>query len=59
MLWYRKHEDKLTHAQKIGLQHFEDFEVKIPRAEVKELFDSVKKVAVSLDEDYILEVWKL
>jgi len=52
----RKHEDKLTHAQKIGLKHFEDFEVKIPRAEVKELFDSVKKVAVSLDEDYILEV---
>ena len=30
--------------------------MKIPRAEVKELFDSVKKVAVSLDEDYILEV---
>ena len=34
----RKHEDKLNHAQKIGLKHFEDFEQRIPRNEVEDLF---------------------
>ena len=51
-----KHKDKLNHAQLIGLKHFHDFEVKIPREEVKELFESVKKVADSIDEEYMMEV---
>jgi len=50
------HKDKLNHAQKIGLKYFQDFEIKIPRAEVTVLFDTIKDISLSLDKKYILEV---
>ena len=33
----RKNLDKLTHSQKVGVKHFEDFEKRIPREEMIEL----------------------
>jgi DNA polymerase beta len=33
----RKHTDKLNHHQKIGLKHVKDFELRIPREEMKQL----------------------
>lgn len=35
----------LTETQKIGLKYFEDFQVKIPRQEVKEILDKVQELA--------------
>ena len=52
----KKHEDKLTHAQKIGLAHFQDFELRIPRAEISEIFCKLEKIVGRLDPEYRVEV---
>jgi DNA polymerase lambda len=39
----RKHEDKLTSMQKIGLKYYEDFKERMPRAEVEQLLARVRK----------------
>ncbi|XP_041485539.1 DNA polymerase beta-like [Lytechinus variegatus] len=52
----RKHTDKLNHHQKIGLQHFEDFERRIPRDEVTRLETLVKSQVAAEDEDYLATV---
>ena len=40
----KKNQDSLTPYQKIGLKHFEDFELRIPRDEIGEIEIKAKKV---------------
>jgi len=49
----RNNQDKLTNSQKIGLKHFEDFEERIPRKEVKEIEKRLKRVIASIDKKYL------
>lgn len=52
----RKNTAKLTHHQQIGLKYFEDFEKRIPRAEM-ELLDNFAIDRISaLDKDYKCQV---
>ncbi len=48
----RKHGDKLNKAQKIGLKHFEDFEERIPREEIKKVEKFVAKELNKLDPKF-------
>jgi len=48
----KKNQDSLTPYQKIGLKHFEDFELRIPRDEIGEIEIKAKKAIQSLDENY-------
>ncbi|KAL8565037.1 hypothetical protein ACOMHN_003413 [Nucella lapillus] len=52
----RKNTNKLNHHQKIGLKHYEDFEKRIPRAEMEQLKAVVLKETNKLDEDYTADV---
>jgi len=52
----KKHDNKLSHAQLIGLEHFEDFELRIPRKEISEIFDRMKTLADGLDSNYEMTV---
>ena len=54
--YLKKNLDKLSHAQKIGLRHFEDFEKRIPRGEIDEIIDKVGKSVDALDSNYKLIV---
>ncbi|KAG0717518.1 DNA polymerase beta [Chionoecetes opilio] len=51
-----KHQDKLTHHQKIGLKYFEDFEKRIPRDEVEELEELLKRHITALDSEYVVTI---
>ena len=44
----KKNQDSLTPYQKIGLKHFEDFELRIPRDEIGEIEIKAKKVNIFL-----------
>jgi hypothetical protein len=48
----RARQDLLTPAQQIGLQHFADFEQRIPRDEISEIFSKMKAVIKELDAGY-------
>ncbi|XP_036140802.1 DNA polymerase beta-like isoform X2 [Monomorium pharaonis] len=52
----KKHQDKLTHHQKLGLKYFDDFEKKIPRAEITEIEKIMKKAIKKLDSAYLLTI---
>ncbi|XP_023341808.1 DNA polymerase beta-like [Eurytemora carolleeae] len=52
----KKQHIKLNHAQKIGLKHFEDFELRIPRAEITKIFNEMEKILKKLDQDYVVTV---
>lgn len=52
----RKHTDKLNHHQQIGLKHYEDFEKRIPRAEMVELQDIAFGEIQKLDTEYEAKV---
>lgn len=52
----RKHTHKLNHHQKIGLKHYEDFEKRIPRAEMEQLKMVVLGEVKKLDEEYTADV---
>ncbi|KAG1672953.1 DNA polymerase beta [Nymphon striatum] len=52
----KKNEDKLTHHQKIGLQHFEDFENRIPRKEIIKIEEFIKKQCHDVDEEYVVTI---
>ena len=47
--------DTLTKGQRIGLKHFEDFELRIPRAEIKVIKRAVKEV-IGLSKKYTATV---
>ncbi|TRY63795.1 hypothetical protein TCAL_07287 [Tigriopus californicus] len=49
----RLHEDKLTAGQKIGLKHFEDFEKRIPRAEIERVEQLLKDFLNRLDSQFV------
>ncbi|XP_068206966.1 DNA polymerase beta-like [Palaemon carinicauda] len=51
-----ENKDKLNHHQLIGLKHFEDFEKKIPREEIKDIEKILKEEISSLDSDYIVTI---
>jgi len=52
----KKQEQKLTHAQKVGLKHFEDFEKRIPRKEIDEIFEKLEKSVLNFDPQYEMVV---
>ncbi|XP_060842274.1 DNA polymerase beta-like [Rhopalosiphum padi] len=47
-----KHQDKLNHHQTLGLKYLNDFEEKIPRSEVIEVEQIIKKTLFNLDPKY-------
>ena len=49
----RKNLDKLTHSQKVGVKHFEDFEKRIPREEMIELQVLHVFVAISRTDEAV------
>jgi len=49
----RKIEDKLNHHQQIGLKYFEDFEKRIPRAEMTKMETLILKELEVVDPEYI------
>jgi len=52
----RDNPDSLSKAQKIGLRHFEDFEKRIPRAEIQEIETVLKKHISELDKKFTATV---
>nr|ACO12660.1 DNA polymerase beta [Lepeophtheirus salmonis] len=52
----RKIEGKLTHAQKVGLRHFDDFEERIPRNEVDSLHLLLREHIGELDKTYTMTI---
>lgn len=52
----RAHEDKLTHAQKIGLNYVEDFEKRIPRKEMLEMEEFIKTKIAHVDDEFVVTV---
>jgi len=52
----RQHATKLNHHQQIGLKHFEDFELRIPRTEISEILIELEKCLSELDQGYKLTV---
>ena len=52
----RKNMDRLNHHQKIGVKHFEDFELRIPREEVVTLRDIAQKKIKKLDPEFTANV---
>ncbi|CAH1118337.1 unnamed protein product [Phaedon cochleariae] len=52
----RKHTDKLTHHQNIGLKYFEDFEKKIPREEIEQIEKIIIKAVKELDPKFVVTI---
>ena len=52
----RQNQETLTKGQKIGLKHFEDFELRIPREEISAIEVLVKNELKTLDEKYQVTV---
>lgn len=52
----RKHQDKLTHHQQIGLKYFEDFEKRIPREEIEQIEKLLKKYTSAIDTEYLITI---
>ncbi|KAK9754824.1 DNA polymerase beta palm [Popillia japonica] len=52
----RKHTDKLTHHQNVGLKYFDDFQIKIPRGEIEKIEETIKNELCKLDPDYQITI---
>ncbi|KAL6267686.1 hypothetical protein P5V15_000761 [Pogonomyrmex californicus] len=52
----KKHQDKLTHHQKLGLKYFDDFEKKIPRAEIAQIEKMLKDIIKELNSAYLVTI---
>ena len=48
----RARQDLLSPAQQIGLEHFDDFEARIPRSEIGEIFSKFTAAISQLDTKY-------
>jgi len=51
-----RHGDKLNSHQLIGLKYFEDFEKKIPRHEIEQIEEIIKKEIHELDPEYLVTI---
>ncbi|KAK7085318.1 hypothetical protein SK128_010922 [Halocaridina rubra] len=51
-----KNKDKLNHHQIIGLNHFEDFEKRIPREEIQKIEERLKRDISRVDSEYIITI---
>jgi DNA polymerase beta len=52
----RKHQNQLTHHQKIGLKYVEEFEKKIPRKEIQKIEDLINNEMNKLDKNLLLTI---
>lgn len=52
----RENEDQLNNAQKIGLKHFEDFELRIPRDEIVRVERKVLNTLKEVDDTYVATI---
>ncbi|KAI0819428.1 hypothetical protein BC628DRAFT_1402467 [Trametes gibbosa] len=52
----RKGGIKLSSVQEIGLRYYEDINTRIPRAEVAEIFNIIKTMALAIDPQLFVEV---
>ncbi|KAJ8975465.1 hypothetical protein NQ317_019793 [Molorchus minor] len=52
----KKHTDKLTHHQIIGLRYIEDFEKKIPRSEIEDIEKIIAKELHGIDPDFKITI---
>ncbi|KAK8736667.1 hypothetical protein OTU49_004579 [Cherax quadricarinatus] len=52
----RENQDKLNHHQIIGLKYFDEFEMRIPRDEIKKIEEHLNKYITSLDSDYLITI---
>lgn len=52
----RRHEAKLNSHQLIGLKYFEDFEKTIPRHEIEQIEEIIKKEINYLDPEYLVTI---
>jgi len=52
----RKYADKLNHHQQIGLKYLEDFESKIPRAEIEQIETVMREEIAKLDDRYEITI---
>ena len=49
-------QDNLTKGQKIGLKHFEDFELRIPREEIVLAEKMINKEIKKIDQSYKITI---
>ncbi|OCH87702.1 hypothetical protein OBBRIDRAFT_837179 [Obba rivulosa] len=47
---------RLTYVQRIGIQHYEDINSRMPRAEAAEIFEKVRVIAHSIDPKLFVEI---
>ena len=48
----RSHPELLTRGQKIGLEHFEDFQKRIPRQDIIQVEKILKREITAMDKNY-------
>ncbi|VDB90035.1 unnamed protein product [Peniophora sp. CBMAI 1063] len=47
---------KLSDAQKIGLQYYDDINTRMPRKEAGEIFDAIKRIVWRIDSQIVIEI---
>ncbi|KAJ8469776.1 hypothetical protein ONZ45_g16781 [Pleurotus djamor] len=47
---------KLSTAQKIGLEYYDDINSRMPREEAKAIFETIKPIVLSIDPDLFVEI---
>ncbi|CAL1675724.1 unnamed protein product [Lasius platythorax] len=52
----KKHQNRLTHHQKLGLKYFDDFEKKVPRAEIVQIEKILKEAIKEINRDYLVTI---
>lgn len=52
----KTHPESLTKGQKIGLKHFQDFELRIPRQEISQIEQKATSLIKSLDDKYQITI---
>ncbi|EFN67190.1 DNA polymerase beta, partial [Camponotus floridanus] len=52
----KKHQNMLTHHQKLGLKYFDDFEKKIPRAEIIQIEGILRDAMKEISHDYLVTI---
>lgn len=52
----KDHATKLTHAQRVGVKYFNDFELRIPRSEVRQVLSMFSEKVSALDKNYLFDV---